>query len=84
MAANDISRHSTLNALSYLSQQFLALAYDKSLDLSECIFWEKIFFLVNMTFAVYISISGYTLIFGAKIESFLCPFSFWDTEDDGV
>jgi hypothetical protein len=40
--------------------------YDKSLDLSECIFWKKIIFLVNLTSAVYIHHSGYTLTFGVK------------------
>jgi len=45
--------------------------YDKSLDLSECIFWEKIIFLENLTSAVYILLSGYTLIFGAKSEGSL-------------
>jgi len=49
---------------------------DKSLDLSECIFWKKIF-LVNLTFAAYISSSGCTLTFGASSEGSLAcsPFA---------
>jgi len=50
---------------------------DKSLDLSECIFWQKMILLVNLTFAVYISSSGCTLTFGAKSEGSLAcsPFA---------
>ena len=51
--------------------------YDRSLDLSECIFWEKMIFLVNLTSAVYISSSGCILTFGAKSEGSLArsPFA---------
>jgi hypothetical protein len=51
--------------------------YDKSLDLSECIFWEKMIFLVNLTSAVYISISGCTLTFRPKSEGFLACVALW-------
>ena len=57
--------------------------YDKSLDLREYIFWEKNF-LVNLTSAVYISSSDFTLTFGAKSEGSLCAFSLWNTDEDGV
>ncbi len=50
---------------------------DKSLDLSECIFWKKLIFVVNLTSAVYISSSGCTLTFEAKSEGSLAcsPFA---------
>ena len=56
---------------------------DKSLDLSECIFWKK-FFLVSLTSVVYISSSGCIMTFKAKSEGSLCAFSLWDTDGDGV
>jgi len=58
--------------------------YDKSLDLSECIFWKKIIFLVNLTSAVYISSSGCTLTFGAKSEGSLCARPLQPADGDGV
>jgi len=45
---------------------------DKSLVLNEFFFWKKMIFLVNLTSAVYISISGCTLTFRAKSEDSLC------------
>ena len=54
---------------------------DKSLDLSECIFWKKIF-LANLTFAVYISSSGCTLTFRPKSEVSLACSPLSEREED--
>ena len=57
---------------------------DKSLVLNELFFWKKIIFLVNLTFAVYISSSGCTLTFGDKREDSLRALPLQPADGDGV